>query len=67
VARTDAAILWCVEDLAGPLPQPGQVSEACPWSSQGPWAIPRELLRDYVDQGFLGLKSGRGFYDDYGH
>ena len=29
-------------------------------------AAPRELLRDYVDKGFLGLKSGRGFYDDYG-
>jgi 3-hydroxybutyryl-CoA dehydrogenase len=29
-------------------------------------AGPRELLRDYVDKGFLGLKSGRGFYDDYG-
>ncbi len=27
---------------------------------------PRELLRGYVDEGFLGLKSGRGFYDDYG-
>ena len=26
---------------------------------------PRELLRGYVDKGFLGLKSGRGFYDDY--
>jgi len=29
-------------------------------------AGPRELLRDYVDKGFLGLKTGRGFYDDYG-
>ena len=29
-------------------------------------AAPRELLHDYVDKGFLGLKSGRGFYDDYG-
>ena len=29
-------------------------------------AAPRELLRDYVDMGFLGLKSSRGFYDDYG-
>ena len=29
-------------------------------------AAPRELLRDYVDKGFLGVKSGRGFYDDYG-
>ena len=27
---------------------------------------PRELLRDYVNKGLLGLKSGRGFYDDYG-
>jgi 3-hydroxybutyryl-CoA dehydrogenase len=27
---------------------------------------PRDLLRDYVDKGFLGVKSGRGFYDDYG-
>ncbi len=24
---------------------------------------PRDLLRDYVDKGFLGVKSGRGFYD----
>ena len=29
-------------------------------------AAPRELLRDYAGKGFLGLKSGRGFYDDYG-
>ena len=29
-------------------------------------AGPRELLRDCVDNGFLGLKTGRGFYDDYG-
>jgi 3-hydroxybutyryl-CoA dehydrogenase len=29
-------------------------------------AAPRGLLRDYVDRGFLGVKSGRGFYDDYG-
>ncbi len=29
-------------------------------------AAPRELLHDYVDKGFLGLKSGRGFDDDYG-
>jgi 3-hydroxybutyryl-CoA dehydrogenase len=28
---------------------------------------PRELLREYIDQGFLGVKAGRGFYDDYGH
>ena len=27
---------------------------------------PRELLRDYVGKGFLGIKTGRGFYDDYG-
>jgi 3-hydroxybutyryl-CoA dehydrogenase len=26
---------------------------------------PRTLLRDYIDQGKLGVKSGRGFYDDY--
>ena len=26
---------------------------------------PRKLLRAYVDQGRLGVKSGRGFYDDY--
>jgi 3-hydroxybutyryl-CoA dehydrogenase len=26
---------------------------------------PRELLRRYVDDGRLGVKSGRGFYDDY--
>src|SRR3712207_9582814 len=24
---------------------------------------PRELLRQYIDQGRLGVKSGRGFYD----
>jgi 3-hydroxybutyryl-CoA dehydrogenase len=29
-------------------------------------AAPRELLHDYVDKGFLGVKSGRGLYDDYG-
>jgi 3-hydroxybutyryl-CoA dehydrogenase len=28
---------------------------------------PRDLLRDYVDKGFLGVKSGRGFYNDYGN
>jgi 3-hydroxybutyryl-CoA dehydrogenase len=27
---------------------------------------PRQLLREYIDQGRLGVKSGRGFYDDYG-
>ncbi|MFF4173093.1 3-hydroxyacyl-CoA dehydrogenase family protein [Streptomyces sp. NPDC001744] len=26
---------------------------------------PRELLRKYVDAGHLGVKTGRGFYDDY--
>ena len=26
---------------------------------------PRRLLRRYVDSGRLGVKSGRGFYDDY--
>ena len=27
---------------------------------------PRTLLREYLDRGQLGVKSGRGFYDDYG-
>ncbi|MGY1822984.1 3-hydroxyacyl-CoA dehydrogenase family protein [Geodermatophilus sp. SYSU D00079] len=27
---------------------------------------PRRLLREYVEQGRLGRKSGRGFYDDHG-
>jgi 3-hydroxybutyryl-CoA dehydrogenase len=35
-------------------------------SRDGIPAAPRELLRDYVDRGFLGLKSGRGFYDHHG-
>ena len=26
---------------------------------------PRRLLREYIEQGKLGLKSGQGFYDDY--
>ena len=26
---------------------------------------PRQLLQQYIDQGRLGVKSGRGFYDDY--
>jgi 3-hydroxybutyryl-CoA dehydrogenase len=26
---------------------------------------PRKLLREYIDEGRLGVKSGRGFYDDY--
>jgi 3-hydroxybutyryl-CoA dehydrogenase len=26
---------------------------------------PRKLLQRYVDGGSLGVKSGRGFYDDY--
>jgi 3-hydroxybutyryl-CoA dehydrogenase len=26
---------------------------------------PRKLLREYVDQGRLGVKTGSGFYDDY--
>jgi 3-hydroxybutyryl-CoA dehydrogenase len=26
---------------------------------------PRKLLREYLDNGWLGCKSGRGFYDDY--
>ncbi|MGF1238276.1 3-hydroxyacyl-CoA dehydrogenase family protein [Streptomyces sp. 2-6] len=29
-------------------------------------AGPRELLRRHVDAGHLGVKTGRGFYDDYG-
>ncbi|ANH89975.1 3-hydroxyacyl-CoA dehydrogenase family protein [Streptomyces sp. NPDC057197] len=29
-------------------------------------AGPRELLHRYVDAGHLGVKSGQGFYDDYG-
>jgi len=28
---------------------------------------PRRLLRSYLDQGRLGVKSGAGFYDDYPH
>ena len=28
-------------------------------------AGPRELLRRYVEAGHLGVKTGRGFYDDY--
>jgi 3-hydroxybutyryl-CoA dehydrogenase len=28
-------------------------------------AAPRDLLRRYVDAGHLGVKTGRGFYDDY--
>jgi 3-hydroxybutyryl-CoA dehydrogenase len=28
---------------------------------------PRRLLRSYVEQGRLGVKSGAGFYDDYPH
>ena len=27
---------------------------------------PRRLLRAYVERGHLGVKSGRGLYDDYG-
>ena len=26
---------------------------------------PRKLLHEYIDEGRLGVKSGRGFYDDY--
>jgi 3-hydroxybutyryl-CoA dehydrogenase len=26
---------------------------------------PRRLLRTYIQQGRLGVKSGAGFYDDY--
>jgi len=28
-------------------------------------AEPRQLLKRYVEQGHLGIKSGRGFYSDY--
>jgi 3-hydroxybutyryl-CoA dehydrogenase len=24
---------------------------------------PRAVLREYIDEGWLGIKSGRGFYD----
>ena len=27
---------------------------------------PRELLRQYIAEGRVGAKAGRGFYDDYG-
>ena len=27
---------------------------------------PRRLLEEYIDRGRLGVKSGKGFYDDYG-
>jgi 3-hydroxybutyryl-CoA dehydrogenase len=26
---------------------------------------PRRLLASYIDRGRLGVKSGKGFYDDY--
>ena len=26
---------------------------------------PRKLLREYIDKGWLGVKAGRGFYNDY--
>jgi 3-hydroxybutyryl-CoA dehydrogenase len=28
---------------------------------------PRKLLHEYIDEGKVGVKSGRGFYDDYSH
>jgi 3-hydroxybutyryl-CoA dehydrogenase len=28
-------------------------------------AAPRELLRQYIDKNWLGVKAGRGFFDDY--
>ena len=28
-------------------------------------AEPRQLLKRYVEQGHLGIKSGKGFYSDY--
>jgi 3-hydroxybutyryl-CoA dehydrogenase len=28
-------------------------------------AEPRQLLKQYVEQGHLGIKSGKGFYSDY--
>jgi 3-hydroxybutyryl-CoA dehydrogenase len=28
---------------------------------------PRKLLHEYIDEGKLGVKSGRGFYGDYSH
>jgi 3-hydroxybutyryl-CoA dehydrogenase len=31
------------------------------WLPEGP----RKLLRQYVDEGRLGVNSSRGFYDDY--
>jgi 3-hydroxybutyryl-CoA dehydrogenase len=29
-------------------------------------AGPRELLKQYIKEGRLGLKTGKGFYTDYG-
>ena len=29
-------------------------------------AEPRQLLKRYIEQGRLGIKSGKGFYSDYG-
>ena len=28
-------------------------------------AEPRQLLKRYIEQGRLGIKSGKGFYSDY--
>ena len=41
------------------------VEKHCASPTPGLPEEPRGLLREYIEQGRLGLKSGQGFYDDY--
>ncbi|MFJ8545004.1 3-hydroxyacyl-CoA dehydrogenase family protein [Streptomyces sp. NPDC093586] len=41
------------------------IENHCAAERPGLPAGPRELLHRYVDAGHLGVKTGRGFYDDY--
>jgi 3-hydroxyacyl-CoA dehydrogenase len=54
---------FCVELLVGRRLWLEPIEEHYAAVREGIPEGPRELLRDYTNQGRLGVKSGRGFYD----
>jgi 3-hydroxyacyl-CoA dehydrogenase len=62
--KTDAAI---IDALMTKLPRyglvPFRIEEHYASVREGLPEAPRKLLREYIDDGRLGVRSGRGFYD----